>query len=284
MFYFKDAPVTPSELDIDQFALVKKFRKQIESQGVFHWSFKTRDDFGGAVRLHLNFVLQDYGKTWGVGREPQTRIIKGETTLQEVTLSASGQVEPEQGFLDLIQSGQKRIQSLIEELTGLGEELSSFTKSIGSWNRRSAEITESEDEIKKKVEAYMEMYNSAATDMEGFVARLEVRLPEFGEHYAKVLDAFGRAVSQAPAFDADVEQEARKGLSLLQYARAEFGQLSNAITNVKNVITTWPPMTTRFTLATKQTISVMERFTEQLADATNLTAETEKGFKRILYN
>ena len=40
MFYFKDAPIAPSEIDPEQLARVKSFKESLGEEGALHWKFK----------------------------------------------------------------------------------------------------------------------------------------------------------------------------------------------------------------------------------------------------
>src|SRR5439155_14004985 len=45
MFYFKDAPVSPSQLDLPQLDAVRKFKAQLGDEGVYYWSFNEPTQF-----------------------------------------------------------------------------------------------------------------------------------------------------------------------------------------------------------------------------------------------
>ena len=41
MIYFKDEPISPSQLDASQLAHIQAFKQQLSPSGGFYWSFKT---------------------------------------------------------------------------------------------------------------------------------------------------------------------------------------------------------------------------------------------------
>ena len=45
MFYFKDAPLAPSNIDPDQLRRVAQFRESLGAEGALYWTFRTSDDF-----------------------------------------------------------------------------------------------------------------------------------------------------------------------------------------------------------------------------------------------
>ncbi len=58
LFYFKDTPIKPSEMDLDQLSKVAQFRKKLERRGVLYRWFANELEFDELVRLHLSQVVQ----------------------------------------------------------------------------------------------------------------------------------------------------------------------------------------------------------------------------------
>ncbi len=65
MFYFNDAPVTPSAIVTDQLASVNEFRDQLGDQGTLYWSYTTLEQFTSFLRIHLNYQVAEWRQTWG---------------------------------------------------------------------------------------------------------------------------------------------------------------------------------------------------------------------------
>lgn len=59
LLYFSDEPAAPSEIDPAQLKGVQKFRKSMQSQGLFQ-VFQSVDEFERMLRGHLDTVLQDF--------------------------------------------------------------------------------------------------------------------------------------------------------------------------------------------------------------------------------
>ena len=60
MFYFKDEPVPPSEIDLTQLTRVNDFRKKLGAKGILYWGFKSTGEFRQLVRIHLSKELQQH--------------------------------------------------------------------------------------------------------------------------------------------------------------------------------------------------------------------------------
>lgn len=60
MFYFKDAPISPSGIDPDQIGRVQRFQASLGSEGALYWKFGTLDEFERLLRLHLARQIQEF--------------------------------------------------------------------------------------------------------------------------------------------------------------------------------------------------------------------------------
>ncbi len=60
LFYFKDAPIAPDDIDPQQIAEVKRFRKEMESDGVLYKVFKKTEEFEQFLRIHLTRQVQQF--------------------------------------------------------------------------------------------------------------------------------------------------------------------------------------------------------------------------------
>jgi CRISPR/Cas system CSM-associated protein Csm2 small subunit len=94
MIYFKDEPLSPSQLDTSQLAQVQSFKKELSSAGGLHWTFKTVDDFETIVRLHLTRAVQDWR-----GRLTVAPV----QTVHPVSSRAEESDEVELGFIDYME-------------------------------------------------------------------------------------------------------------------------------------------------------------------------------------
>ena len=62
MFYFKDAGIPPSKLDLEQIAKVRAFKKKISDLGGLYHEFQDAEDFRTQARRHLIQVIEDWPK------------------------------------------------------------------------------------------------------------------------------------------------------------------------------------------------------------------------------
>jgi Domain of unknown function (DUF4062) len=58
MIYFKNGPISPSQIDASQLSKVNEFRKSLGEEGGLYWQFESTDDFANLMRVHLTRVVQ----------------------------------------------------------------------------------------------------------------------------------------------------------------------------------------------------------------------------------
>ncbi len=100
MIYFKDAPVTPTDIDPIQLAKVNEFKKRISNLGAYYWPFKSGDQFGNLVRVHLTRQVQEFRTSWGT--EAASASIPIPVASPSAQAIAAETVEI--GFLDLLET------------------------------------------------------------------------------------------------------------------------------------------------------------------------------------
>jgi hypothetical protein len=62
LFYFKNEPVPPAEIDPDSLAKINQFRKSLGPMGVLYWNFGAAEEFRQLVRIHLSRELQQWNE------------------------------------------------------------------------------------------------------------------------------------------------------------------------------------------------------------------------------
>lgn len=66
MFFFKDAsPRRLSDVDPDDLAAVKQFRRDVSDSGILYFPYRTLNEFEKLARQHLAHQIQEWGKSWG---------------------------------------------------------------------------------------------------------------------------------------------------------------------------------------------------------------------------
>ena len=94
--YFSDVPVSPSSVNPEQYALVREFRKECESTGLYA-TFNNAQQFRSDFRQHLDLELNQARYLWLTPPEPTTQAGRSALTSDAIRLiraaaSADGMV------------------------------------------------------------------------------------------------------------------------------------------------------------------------------------------------
>ena len=280
MFYFKDAPVTPSAIDTDQLASVNEFRSQLGEQGTLYWSYTTVGQFTSFLRIHLNYQVAGWRQAWGTAAGSEQAAM--EVDISSVADSeAQTQVEleaEEPGFLDLIESGldnfdilkegQTRITDATEELNVKTEQRTEEISRLGGLATASS------------VKAAKRIANRSAEDMEQFARRMETEIPIFGEAYSKGIDAFALSATLLKDFTPDTEQDLSTQLEQLRGLKESLGSALEGIRGFRESMASLPRLTTAFNRGKKRAVSSIDRLFDEMRTAINFTSEAEKMLEK----
>ena len=175
MFYFKDAPLAPSDIDPDQLRRVASFRKSLGAEGALYWTFRTLDDFARLLRIHLSRQLQQ------ISRQPQelaAPVHPRRTAAPQAVSPSTATESDELGLLDFLD----RVDDHFGELTEITHRIVEETKSIGEkMGRRTAEINEATARAEGQISRHhaRSLFEKTAADMKQFVARMQAEIPLF---------------------------------------------------------------------------------------------------------
>lgn len=124
MFYFKNAQLSPNDIDPDQLGRVQRFRSEVQSEGLLHWTFSDTDEFEELVNLHISKHVQ----AWRSSRKSEIEAVTQPSRIaptsqaddeikQSLSASAEEMLEPdESGYLDVLEDfadKAKEIESVL---------------------------------------------------------------------------------------------------------------------------------------------------------------------------
>lgn len=199
MFYFKDAPIKPSEIDGVQNEEVQNFKRSLGEEGVYHWTFEGADNFESLARTHLSAVAQKWAR-----QTPASLAKRPDSS--EPTEASPPAVEPpdlddDLGFLDYID----RFNLSMEQMnTGL-HAVADATASIGEhMNRRAAEIQAIGDtNDPRRYKDARRTIKASAEDMAKFAGNLEGQLPTLESSRKEAFESMSKALSLYEGFESE---------------------------------------------------------------------------------
>ena len=116
MVYFKDAPIPPSKVDIDQLGRVNDFRKYCSDQGGLVCAFHDEASFQYSLRAHLADLAKSFAAE---GLQSPTVVeppVNAHTNRQEVEDESAGLLDSIQVFVDRIEESTNSV-AVIKQAT-----------------------------------------------------------------------------------------------------------------------------------------------------------------------
>lgn len=279
MFYFKDPEVRASELDLDQYALVRGFQKSLSEKGLYS-TFSTTDEFTSLVRMHLNRQLQDWGDgKWGSQKLEQAtmeNVLEKVEVTPQVTQSEGD--EADIGFLDLIEMVNENLGNANLCLNRMSNAITELGEKVQDSTPRLNDAATNGDIAKGKL-----IINNIAQIMDEFSQRLNAELPIFSRSYSSAIDAISRSTT---LWESDFKSEDLSSIrtnhnQILTLVEAITGAL-DSMTSMQQTIASLPRMTSVFNKAKRNANESLMNLNRELASSLNLTQEIQKELKRIL--
>jgi hypothetical protein len=282
MFYFKDAPLSPSNIDPEQLAKVKEFQKSLGEVGALHWNFKDIQEFEKILRLHLARQVQAW-KNQGMAKEA-TGPLKKQPSQEVQAYSEQEEVQEEDedlGLIDLIEIYEERFNELGE----IGKRLGKYTEEFGERiaarakeNQEAVDSGELDRQLAKRIMA------RAAADMDQYVERVEAEIPLFSRNLDEGMNALIDSTKLMVDFGVSESNrtQAIGALEAIVTLRETLASTENSITQFQMSVSSMPRMTSVLNKAKRRVTVVLDRLIEQLRTGQRLTKEAEQSILTIV--
>jgi hypothetical protein len=272
MFYFKDAPLSPSNIDADQLARVQRFRASLGAEGALHWKFVTLEEFERLLRIHLARQIQEFVQPI------ITTASAADATIRRDDVPGR---EDDLGLLDYLDL----LEEHFSELNLITGRISSETRSLGlSMEQRTADINaataQTHGQLSRR-EARLLM-EKAASDMAQYVARMSAEVPLFRETLRKGADAAGRAALLSAGMDSGDRQQIRDTRVALVTFRDALSNSYDSTSRFRASVQGLPRMTAVLNKAKRETAAVLNEVLEILAEGNRMLTETLRALDALL--
>ena len=191
MFYFKDEPLAPSQINAEQLAAVSKFRNSIECRGVFHRSFSNREQFEQLLRLNLPQVVEEWIKRLGAS-ERTTRSVALTPAAETPSDVLQQSDDDEFGFLDLIELGGNALTESTEANARIFKSLDELNEKMTVHTEGFESLTSSP--IAQRFVLARRIADSFAEDMTLFAKRVEIEAPAFVQKFRTGIEYLTKAL------------------------------------------------------------------------------------------
>ncbi|MCA9035978.1 MAG: DUF4062 domain-containing protein [Planctomycetaceae bacterium] len=281
MFYFKDAGIPPSRLDGEQIAKVQAFKKKIANEfGALYYQFETTDEFQTKARIHLSKVVQDWLDANTGVIESKTVPEKAEAKPEEynplANLAALDDRDADEGVIDLVDRGTEAMDEVVQIVNRMGAATNDLGEKFTQRTKEAEAITDKTDRKSAKRVA-----NNVANDIDIFVKRMSVEIPEFYKQNAIFTESFSKVALIA---EKDLDEDAddvETALNNMQEYRTAIDTSSSSLVEFRQTISKLPKMTTIFNQARRRAVAIMDDLLDQLRIASSQAGDIEKLLERL---
>jgi hypothetical protein len=271
MFYFNNAPVSPSAVDIDQFRQVMQFKNGLGEKGSLYWEYHSEEEFAQLLRMHLSRQIQDWGNKWG----EQQLVTMMPTTVVAVDVEELANTTEEEGFLDLVEEGCERFAAMTSVMASMTEAVVSLNEKVSEKN---ADLVGANGDIK----VIKRLTNSIAEDLDFFASLLEAETPIFAESLKNGVSSMTKATNIAKDFITDDVLETRNTLEIMRSFRDALIGAKSGNDGFYQQLESTPRMTTLMNHAKRRALKIMGSLSREIEMGINLMTELEKSLEDII--
>lgn len=281
LFYFKTAPISLKDIDLDGLTKIKGFQSQLSSQGVYYKEFNQVDEFEQLLRLNLISVLKSFETSL-----PAIVNVKQEHL--QATVSTNSNIEKPDveepnieniGYLEALDITLKEslvLQGILAKMTNhldtLGKQITKKTERIY--------LTAGLDESSRKREL-KKIVDELANNMFSYNKKTRDELPKLDKQQ-KLLIKYYYIVLRLHNTLTDDTAEKELLLGHLTTLKENTISVSGHMISMRESIFKTPQMTTSYTMAKRETIKVLDDIIDEFTTDVNLLEEVERSIQRDL--
>ena len=254
MIYFKETPISPSKIDIEQLSKLKEFRSTLGDQGGLYWTFESLSDFESTIRSHLSLVTQRWADKM-IKEYPYLISLSSNEEINVATQDRDAEENIELGLFDYYSILQEQAEQMGSVMGVIGE----ATIDIGQQIQRRTDglltignLTGAE--AKKEAEKVIKL---ASDDMNRYSSTLKIQLPKFASSRDDVFESLSKAIMLFGDFEShDEDNYAVLEVQLLEL-RESIYTVKVGIVNFKQAISALPRISSHFNKAKRTLVDML---------------------------
>lgn len=280
LFYFKDAPISPSKLDLHQLAKVLEFKTSLQHTGLLSWDFADLDQFKNLVELHLTRHVQAWRKRRDEGAAVMAPNVLPSTG--STGESSTPKPEPEDvqdvqdvesdeedvGYIDLLEVFTERSAEMAEIALRLGAAQNELTEHTSKGTQELNDLKVAGKELPPAV--VRRSIARVADEMLRFTTRVEAEIPLFRAAADRSMAALVKVATLAAELASGQVAETKAAASTLLATLAE---ARGSIGEFKNTTAALPRMTKELNVAKRKQVAALERLVGEFENAERLVIE-----------
>jgi hypothetical protein len=273
MFYFKDAPISPSKIDTEQLSKIAEFKRELGSKGGLYWEFKSTEEFQALLRVHLSLVIQEW--------EQNEKIISSgepkELTKEQQRITIVNLDDEELGYLDYFEN----VNELLIKSRDILNRITQYISDLGTKTTQRAEEINQIKSLPKVVRLHnlKHIVNKSADDLEEFVARTDADLPLYSKALQDAFTSFGNMVSLSSEFGLDNPKDVNEALNSVSGLLSSMKGMIESITLLRSSIKEIPKMTVNQYRAKKKALNTLDNLLREQEFGLNILIEIEKALQ-----
>ncbi len=285
MMYFKDAPISPNQIDAEQLRLVKEFKTEASKQGVLYTEFESTEQFEQMVRVHLANVMQE--RLGSKGEAKSQALPKADDSVLAYSPDQVGEPSSDEGILDALEIFGESMKDLEEITLRIDQATRSLNNKI---DLRTSEVevlknfggggmsqTSAREEAKK-------ILLRTAQDMNLYAARMDPEVEQFGIAASEGFGAFIRGIGISVDLSdgkLDVE-DMRQTRVTVSGLREKLSYVAETLHSFKEIVDDTPPLVRALSQAKRRVSRVLEQLISELETAMAILSEADEMIARAL--
>jgi hypothetical protein len=195
MLYFKDAPISPSKIDVDQLRKVQDFRNFIAEEGGIYSVFEDLSSFESSLRSHLSAIAQKYAL------QGSSSLI---TAREEESTDATGsplsvEQDDDYGYMDYVDIYVSNQENMTSALNAINEATVRVGQQIAE---RTEEMKNSSTEGGKSSRRIMER---TADDLNNYANNIDIQTSILSASRQSAFSALSNAIALQVDFETKTE-------------------------------------------------------------------------------
>lgn len=273
LFYFKDAPIAPSKIDIAQFQRVQSFQGSVRNSGVLTWDFSDAEQFEKLLSLHITKHVQEWKKAQAniadMPKEAAMNLIDGDTSALQAAAASEATAEDDSGYLDLLERLTELSADMSQILTRLTEAQQSLTEnSIRGREELDQLQSNPENFSPKKVRASIAR---VADEMLKFTGTVKTEIPNMRSTFDSVVSTLVKLVTITSELYPDQLDSAKVATQSLRENVIAARQTTEGL---KDSTERLPRMTKELNLAKRRQVAALAALVSEYENGERLLAES----------
>lgn len=255
LFYFKDAPIPPSKIDIEQLSAVSRFKRELCTNGVLYDTYHSDDELRSKLRQHLA----------AVSREWLTRISPSKTAVSAPAFTPTQNSDPDGeesetdfGFLDYIEKGTRCFEACAAAANRIARCMNDRSQRVP------AKAGKLEAAMKlpldRRVSTARRILSSVASDMDAISVVLEKEAATIAQNFNAGLSTFEAASKLMATLESPDSSELINAANAAATLQETFVHSQESYTTLKATIVGLPDMERLTNRAKKRLSHAIENY------------------------